>query len=218
MEDITRQNKEKSIWEKMAASYDKNVLASFEEAYRLSIQKSIQAVSRKDRVLEIGCGTGLVTLGVAPHVKQIEGVDIAPQMIAIAQRKAAQQGVKNVQFQVYDGYALPYEDASFDAVLLFNILHIVKEPHTPLREARRLLKPGGSLITATDCYAEPVPLHIRVRLSLQRVLHWLGVIPFMRYYRKAHLHSLFEQNSFQIQQTAALQSIPRNEYVLACKD
>lgn len=217
MEDLTRQRKEKSIWEKMAASYDNSALANFEEAYRHSIEKCVQAVCREDRVLEIGCGTGLITLEVAPHVKQIEAVDITPQMITIAQRKADQQGVKNVQFQVYDGYALPYADASFDAVLIFNVLHIVKEPRTLLREARRLLKPGGGLITATDCYAEPVPFNIRVRLSLQRALHWLGVIPFVRYYRKAQLHSLFEQNGFQIRQTAALQTIPRNEYVLASK-
>jgi ubiquinone/menaquinone biosynthesis C-methylase UbiE len=218
MDTLTRQNKEKSIWEKIAAGYDNNMLANFEEAYRLSIQKSIQAVAYKDRVLEIGCGTGLVTLGLASHVKQIEAVDITPQMIAIAKEKAARQGVNNTQFQVFDGYALPFEDSCFDTMLIFNVLHIVKEPRTLLREARRLLKPGGKLVTATDCYAEPVPFNIRARLSMQRVLHWLGFIPFVRYYHKAQLHSLFAKNGFEIKETEALHPAPLNYYLLAIKN
>ena len=70
------------------------------------------------KVLEIGCGTGIVTLGVASCVESIVATDISPQMIAVAKGKAEDRTVSNVEFHVIDGYALPYDDQGFDAHVL----------------------------------------------------------------------------------------------------
>jgi ubiquinone/menaquinone biosynthesis C-methylase UbiE len=138
-------------------------------------------------------------------------------MVAVAKSKAKRASITNVEFRVCDGYALPYDDQAFDVVLLFNVLHFVKEPTTLLQEAHRLLKPSGYLVSATDCYAEPGPLPFRIGLSIQRILKAIGVIPFMWTYKKEEIHQLFEQCAFVIVGTDVLHPAPVNYYVLARK-
>jgi len=217
MDEITRQEKERSVWNKLAAGYDARSLQMFKEAYELSIQEACAVLSAQDRVLEIGCGTGIIALGIATCAKTVVATDISPEMISVAQGKAASQGISNVSFHTHDGYSLPYESQSFDAVLLFNVLHFVKEPSSILQEAHRLLKPSGTLVSATDCYAEPAPIPTRLKLGLQRLLNWVGVIPFAWYYKKEDLHVLFEEHGFSIAETEELHTDPVNYYVCAQK-
>lgn len=217
MEEINRQKKERAIWDKQASGYDNRVLKIYKDTYGLSIQKVRSILSPDHQVLDIGCGTGIISLGIAPYVDKVVATDISPQMVSVAKNKAESSSITNVDFQVYDGYAVPYDDESFDVVLLFNTLHVVKEPDALLREAHRLLKPGGYLLTATDCYAEPAPFLVRLGLSVQKLLKLLGVISFMWYYRKEDLHQLFERTSFLIADSDVLHPAPVNYYLLASK-
>jgi ubiquinone/menaquinone biosynthesis C-methylase UbiE len=201
----------------MAVGYDARSLQAFKEAYELSIEKACAVLNPEDRVLEVGCGTGILALGVADCAGSVVATDISPAMIDVARGKAEDQEVDNVTFETHDGYALPYESRSFDAVLVFNVLHFVKEPDRVVQEAHRLLKPGGYLVTATDCYGEPVPLGMRLKLGLQRLLNWVGVIPFAWYYQRAALRALFEENGFEVVATEELHAVPVNYYVLAYK-
>jgi ubiquinone/menaquinone biosynthesis C-methylase UbiE len=217
MNDVARQEKARSLWDRQAPSYDKRNLKIYESAYELSIKKARAVLSPDQKVLEIGCGTGIIALGIAPFVESVVATDISPQMIAVAKSKADDASITHVEFRVCDGYALPYEDQAFDAVLLFNVLHFVKEPISFLHEAHRLLKPSGCLVSATDCYAEPVPLPFRIGLGVQRLLNLIGVIPFMGYYKKEDLHQLLEQCAFAVVETDVLHPAPVNYYVLARK-
>lgn len=217
MDNATRREKERSLWDRQAHSYDKRNLKTYENAYDLSIQKTRAVLSPEHKVLEIGCGTGIISLGIAPLVRSVIATDISPQMIAVARNKAESLSITNVELRVCDGYALPYDDRTFDAILLFNVLHFVKEPTALLHEAHRLLKPSGHLVSATDCYAEPVPLSFRIGLGVQRLLDLIGVIPFVGYYRKKDLHQLLEQCAFASVETDVLHPAPVNYYVLARK-
>jgi len=214
VEEASRQQKERSIWSRQAPSYDARTLKVYAAAYQRSVAKACAVLSSRDRVVEIGCGTGIVTLGVAPCVACVTGTDIAPEMIEVAREKAQQRGLENVHFRVSDGYGLPFDDASFDAVLLFNTLHVVKEPGALLREAHRLLRPSGYLVSATDCYAEPVPLPIQLKLLLQDLLKALRVIPFLSSFTVDDLRRLFECASFEVVETDILHPAPVNAYVL----
>ena len=217
MDDVTRQEKERSLWDRQAPAYDRRNLKVYESAYDLSIQRARAVLSPEHKVLEIGCGTGIIALGIAPLVKSVVATDISPQMVAVAKSKAESLSITNVEFRACDGYALPYDDQAFDAVLLFNVLHFVKEPTTLLREAHRLLKPSGYLVSATDCYAEPVSLPFRIGLGVQRLLNLIGVIPFMGYYKKEDIHQLLEQCALAVVETDVLHPAPVNYYVLARK-
>jgi ubiquinone/menaquinone biosynthesis C-methylase UbiE len=217
MEEHLRQKKEKSVWEGQAAGYDGRVMKTYRNAYDLSIRKVRSILTPEKTVLEIGCGTGIIALGISPDAKHISAVDISPRMIAEAMRKAAEASLDNVEFRVCDGYAAPFEDGSFDVVLLFNTLHVVKEPSGLLREARRLLKPSGLLAAAVDCYAESVPFPVRLMLGLQKILKRAGVIPFLWDYRKGDVDRLLEENGFAVIETDILHPAPVNYYLLAEK-
>jgi ubiquinone/menaquinone biosynthesis C-methylase UbiE len=97
------------------------------------------------RVLDCGCGPGTITVGfgdvVAPG--EVVGTELEQTQIAIARENARKENVSNVRFETADLYALPFADASFDAVFISAVLANLKEPIRGVSEAFRVLKPGG---------------------------------------------------------------------------
>ena len=71
------------------------------------------------RLLDVGCGPGSITLGLAEAVApgEVVGVDLQPAQVEQARALAAERGVANVRFEVASAYALPFPDAAFDAAL-----------------------------------------------------------------------------------------------------
>ena len=208
--------KEKKIWDKLAKRYDKQT-SIFNDAYELTINKSKNILKKNDNILEIACGTGIVTFGIADAVEKVTAIDISKEMIDVAKEKAKKVNVKNIEFQVADGYNLKYKDNSFDAILLFNTLHIVKEPDTLLKEIFRLLKPKGYLLTVTDCYAEPVKIKTRLMLNMQKLVRTLGIIPYLSYYKKDNIDEYIIKHDFEIMERDILNKEPINYYVSAIK-
>lgn len=96
-------------------------------------------------VLDCGCGPGTITAGFAELVApgEVVGTEIEEAQVALARENAAQHNVRNVRFEPTDIYALPFADASFDAVFISAVLGNLREPIRGLREAFRVLKPGG---------------------------------------------------------------------------
>ena len=213
MENSSRQENERLIWDKIAKSYDRNVMKTYETAYRRTIEAILEEVDSSSKVLEVGCGTGIIAMAVAPEVKEITGVDISPKMIAQAQKKIRKSSLDNITFQVEDGYHLSFADSTFDVVLLTNLLHIVADPAAILKEAHRLLNPGGLLVTVTDCLAERVPLKIRLNLMELRLLKLLGRVKFIRFFRKSDLKALLNDHGFNIEKEAEFHPAPVNYYL-----
>jgi ubiquinone/menaquinone biosynthesis C-methylase UbiE len=96
-------------------------------------------------LLDCGCGPGTVTLGFAEIVApgQVVGTDIEQSQMDLATKNAAAKQVDNAQFKAANIYELPFEDASFDAVFMSALIGNLREPKRGLREAHRVLKPGG---------------------------------------------------------------------------
>ncbi|MCM3869185.1 MAG: methyltransferase domain-containing protein [Pyrinomonadaceae bacterium] len=96
-------------------------------------------------VLDCGCGPGTITIGFAELVApgQVVGTEIEDSHVALARANAAKRNVSNVRFEPADIYALPFDSASFDAVFISAVVGNLREPVRGLREAYRVLKPGG---------------------------------------------------------------------------
>jgi len=210
-----RTNKERRIWERLASRYDANTAGLIDTAYRRTIDKAIEACDSECTVLEIGCGTGIVTLGVAPHCQAIWGYDLSPAMIRQAQDKLDRSGLENVTIEVGDGYRLPHKDATFDLVLIPNVLHFLADPGAQMAEAHRLLKPGGTLITVTDCFGEEMGFVTRLKVGLQTLLCSLGMIPYLRNWSRADVRALHEPERWELVKDGDLYDDPVNYYLKA---
>ena len=105
-----------------------------------------------EKVLDVGCGTGGVTIPAKLRVGkngEAAGIDPAPEMIAIARRKANRAGLE-IDFRVGVIESLPFPDGTFDAVTSSLMMHHLPE-HLRVKglaEIRRVLKPGGRLLIA----------------------------------------------------------------------
>jgi len=106
------------------------------------------AIAPGERVLDVACGTGLVTFAAARACGEsgsVIGVDLSEQMIVTARRSAERDGITNVEFARMDAERLAFPDASFDVVLCALGLMYVPHPERALQEMRRVLRPGGRL-------------------------------------------------------------------------
>ena len=96
-------------------------------------------------VLDVGCGTGTITLGLAETVNSVIGVDQDDEEFTDARRHAAEHGIENVEFRVGSAYALDFPAEHFDACLCHSVLEALDRPDDGLLEIKRALKPGGVL-------------------------------------------------------------------------
>jgi ubiquinone/menaquinone biosynthesis C-methylase UbiE len=96
-------------------------------------------------VLDVGCGQGTITLGLAATVGHVVGVDPNEGVFAHAQRYAAEHEIENVEFLVGSVYALDFLVDHFDACLCHSMLEALDRPLAALVEIKRTLRPGGVL-------------------------------------------------------------------------
>ncbi len=97
------------------------------------------------RVVDVGCGPGSITTGLARYVSpgEVTGIDNAPEVVEIARRTAAERAVPNVRLEVASAYDLPVADASVDVVYAHQVLQHLSDPVAALTEAKRALVAGG---------------------------------------------------------------------------
>ena len=159
---------------------------------RAALLVELSALTSQQRVLELGCGTGIFTDKLAGCGAYLTAVDISAELLSWAQRRL--NGVKNATLVLADGESLPFHDEMFDAVVGSSILH-----HLPLKssltEIRRILRPGGKL-----AFAEPNMMNpqILIQKNVPVVKRWLGDSPdesaFIRWRLKRKLLSVGFEN------------------------
>lgn len=139
------------FWERNAARYDRSMGLFGGPLPRTRVLVA-EAVRGAARVLEIACGTGLVSEAIAPVVGELLATDYAEAMVAKTRERVGHLG--NVRCEVRDLYALGQRDGSFYAVVASNVLHLVPDLPGGLAAMRRVLRPGGRLVVPTYCHAQ----------------------------------------------------------------
>ncbi len=108
--------------------------------------------ARLENLLDAGTGTGRMLELLAPHIGRGLGIDVSPDMLAIARDRLVKCGATHCQVRRGDVYRLPFADGStvtgFDAVIFHQVLHYLDDPQAALREAMRVTRPGGRIVIA----------------------------------------------------------------------
>src|SRR3989338_7340673 len=113
-------------------------------------------------VLDAGTGTGAVAVTIAPHVKEVHGIDISPEMLSMAF-----SGCKNVSYKEGDVRTMQIPDANYDRVTARNVFHNILSPEDRLKAAKeclRVLKKGGKFILQ-----EGVPPHPSLKADFEKI-------------------------------------------------
>lgn len=146
-------------------TFDKAASAWDEDPARVALANGVLSAIMDDipltagmEALEYGCGTGLVTLKIAPNVNKVVAVDTSKGMLAVLSEKIKKSGVKNVIVKPLDLTVTgPLEDR-FDLIYTSMTLHHIKDIAGILNTFRQMLNPGGS-ITIADLDLEDGSFH-----------------------------------------------------------
>jgi ubiquinone/menaquinone biosynthesis C-methylase UbiE len=170
------------FWDRAARKYAASRIADM-AGYERTLARTRQLLRPTDKVLELGCGTGTTALNLAPSLGALVATDAAAGMIAIAREKAAAAGCTNVTFEQASLDAsldtAVHEAGAFDAVLAFNLLHLVRDVPAALARVRRLLRPDGLFVSKTPCLGDaPALMRLAVRV-LVPVAQRIGKAPYV---------------------------------------
>ncbi|MFN4115124.1 MAG: class I SAM-dependent methyltransferase [Inhella sp.] len=158
-----------SFWNRIARRYASDPIADL-AGYEKTLARVAERLDPRHEVLEWGCGTGTTALRLAAGTRHYQATDLAPEMIAIAREKLAEQPGLPLHFGVADAAGSQLAVERFDAVLAFNLLHLLPDLGQSLARLLAPLKPGGLFISKTPCVGEMNPLLTRLAIPIARLL------------------------------------------------
>jgi len=204
-------NKSERFWDKTASQYDRIEMKD-EQTYFQIIQRTKTHLKISNVVLDYGCGTGLISNEIAKDVKKIHAIDISSNMIAIAEEKAKERNIANINYAHATIFDERYKKGSFDVILAFHVLHLLEDEHIVLQRMNELLKPGGLLISATPCVGEKIFLR-----NLLYIAGRVGLMPNIRSFKKRNLIDTIKKGNFSIVETDCLKKSSQEYFIVARK-
>ena len=157
-------SRSRSAFDRQAPAYDSTRFGRHARWLAADVLAAIEGLRPKS-LLDAGCGTGalLEAFAAACPGTKLYGIDLSPQMIAVAQRRLGQTAVVTVA----DAETLPLPDGTADAVTCVDSFHHYPHPDAALREFRRVIRPEGSLILAE--WRMPAPLRRLMNSFIHRL-------------------------------------------------
>lgn len=169
----------RNAYNRMASGYDASAEGRFTAAFQTALVSEAR-VHEGDRILDVACGTGTLLAEFARRYRvEAYGIDIAENMISVA--GASHPGVR---FCVGDCTAMPFIDGFFDVVTVCAAFHHFGEPERFVREAARVMAPGGRIYIA-EVHASPA---IRVIANVLLPLSRSGDV---RFYAPAAITAMY---------------------------
>lgn len=182
------------FWDRASRKYSKPKISDM-EGYERTLERTRALLGSSDRVLELGCGTGTTALRLASGVQSYLATDISSEMIAIAEEKRSADPVPALVFRTATAETLGADTSSFNAVLGFNYLHLVRDVPGTLRRIHSLLAPEGLFISKTPCLGDMNPLIRQILLPAMRAV---GKAPHVAVFSAEELKKLISAEGFDV--------------------
>lgn len=148
--------KEKEIiadrWTEYSVDFDEVHATEDLDQWRAILEEQIHKKGN-GTVLDIGTGTGFLANMVAELGYESHGIDFSEGMLSYARENSAKRNV-TVTYKLGEGERLPYDDNTFDAVVNSRVMWTLLDPVSALTEWKRVLKPGGVLLSFTRLYSD----------------------------------------------------------------
>jgi ubiquinone/menaquinone biosynthesis C-methylase UbiE len=170
-----------------AAEYFSANAASWDEIRSLhATDRAVEAALVKlvgkrpfQSMLDLGTGTGRLLEIFSPLYRRGVGIDMSREMLSVARANLDKAGIGNAQVRQGDIYAPPVERDSFDLVTIHQVLHYLDDPALAIREAARLLRPGGRLIIVDFAphaleFLREEHAHMRLGISDRQIAEWFA--------------------------------------------
>ena len=181
--------KDEKFWDRIASKYDR--IEQSDIAYAIFIEKVRTYLKADDMIMDFGCGTGLVCNEIAGNVGFVHAIDISTKMIDICKFKASERNIQNIDFARTTIFDEKFRIGSFDAIIAFNIFHLLDEPHKYIQRIYQILKPGGFILSSTPCMSEASLLK-----NVLKFFSLLGVTPKLNSFTSSEMEQLFLNVSF----------------------
>lgn len=143
-------------WDSRADTFEQhgphNAITSDEQHRAWLEQLTLWTGRTPRRILDIGCGTGVLSLILAELGHNVTGADFAPKMVTIAKEKAARAQL-DIEFRVEDAASLSDPDQTYDIVIGRHVIWTLPDPVRALREWVRVLRPNGRLVLIESTFA-----------------------------------------------------------------
>jgi len=181
--------KDEKFWDRMVSKFDK--IEANDIAYKIFIEKARGYLKADDAVLDYGCGTGLICNEIADYVEIVHAIDISTKMIEISKKKASERKIQNIDFERTTIFDEKFKAGSFDAIIAFNIFHLLEEPQKYFQRINQILKQGGLIISSTPCMSEALILN-----SVLKVFSFIGLTPKLKSFTSSDMEHILINKSF----------------------
>jgi ubiquinone/menaquinone biosynthesis C-methylase UbiE len=167
------------------------------QAEGLSGLVAISRAAPSDRVLDVACGPGFLTMEFAKHCADVVGFDATDTFIELARTEAARRGLGNIHFEHGDAEHLPFEDGTFTIVSCRAAFHHFSRPARVLAEMARVAAPAGRIVIA-DLIGSEDPRQAELHDHVEQLcdpthVRALPVSEFERMFASAGLRIAFQR-------------------------
>jgi ubiquinone/menaquinone biosynthesis C-methylase UbiE len=141
---IMTEHRKETYWSRFTKNFDEDETYVVGEPVQQALMEKLSRESDLGELIELGCGTGFYTKALAANAGHVMATDLSDEMLAVARTQL--KDLQNVTVAKADCEKTAFPDGKFGSAFMANVIHIIENPSTTLKEAYRILKDGGLLL------------------------------------------------------------------------
>ena len=189
--------KKEKYWSKFADTFDEDQRYIVGGAVQQAIMERLSGERDLGELIELGCGAGFYTKVLAPNASHVTATDLSDEMLAVARTQL--KDLQNVTVEKADCENTAFPDGKFGSVFMANLVHVIENPSTTLREAYRILKDGG-LLLIVDYTGYGMKRFEMMKMGIRTLRKFGKPLRYFRSLSPDELRSLVESAEFKVQE------------------